>query len=115
MSEKPVTIEVLHFKTICDHHDSVLEFRLVEKPALQIDWSERDKKESIRQESGQYKGVETEMIDRYLLWVADKVKEIEKETGRRVNMETDVALVYFLLKNEPYIRSKKSAFLEKLI
>jgi hypothetical protein len=88
--------------------------RLGEKPALQIDWSERDKKESIRQESGQYKGIETEMIDRYLLWVADKVKEIEKETGRRVNMETDVALVYFLLKNEPYIRSKKSAFLEKL-
>jgi hypothetical protein len=88
--------------------------RLGEKPALQIDWSERDKKESIRQESGQYKGIETEMIDRYLLWVADKVKEIEKETGRRVNMETDVALVYFLLKNEPYIRSKKSAFLERL-
>ena len=88
--------------------------RLGEKPALQIDWSERDKKESVRQESGQYKGIETEMIDRYLLWVADKVKEIEKETGRRVNMETDVALVYFLLKNEPYIKARKSAFLDKL-
>lgn len=88
--------------------------RAGEKPALQIDWSEREKKESVRQESGQFKGIETEMVDRYLLWVADKVREIEKETGRRVNMETDVALVYFLLKNEPYIKSRKSLFLEKL-
>ena len=88
--------------------------RIGEKPAMQIDWSEREKKESIRQESGQYKGIETEMVDRYLAWVSEKVKEIEKETGRRVNMESDVALVYFLLKNEPYIKSKKAVFLEKL-
>lgn len=93
----------------------VMQWRRVgEKPAMQIDWSERDKKESLRQESGQYKGIETEMVDRYLSWVSEKVKEIEKETGRRVNMETDVALVYFLLKNEPYIKSKKTLFLEKL-
>lgn len=85
-----------------------------EKPAMQIDWTERDRPESVRHETGQYKGIETDMIDRYLVWVGEKVKEIEKDTGRRVNMETDVALVYFLLKNEPYIKSRKSAFLERL-
>jgi len=85
-----------------------------ERPALQIDWSEHEKPESIRQEAGQYKGIETDMVDRYLNWVAVKIKDIEKETGRRINMEADVALVYFLLKNEPYIKSKKTDFLDKL-
>lgn len=88
--------------------------RAGQKVAMQVDWSERDQKDSVRQETGQFKGIETEMIDRYLAWVSGKIKEIEKETGKRINMETDVALVYFLLKNEPYIRSKKSQFLHKL-
>jgi hypothetical protein len=93
----------------------VMQWRRAGEPrAMTIDWSERGKSDSQRLETGQYKGIETDMVDRYLEWVANKVKEIEKETGRRINMETDVALVYFLLKNEPYIRSKKSAFLEKL-
>ena len=84
------------------------------KPAVTIDWTEREKPDSERQEAGQYKGIETDMVDRYLEWVALKVKEIEKETGQRINMETDVALVYFLLKNEPYIKSKKAEFLHRL-
>lgn len=85
-----------------------------ESAAMSIDWSERQRPDSERQENGQFKGIETDMVDRYLEWVAGKVKDIEKETGRRLNMETDVALVYFLLKNEPYIKSRKTAWLEKL-
>lgn len=93
----------------------VMQWRRAGEPkAMTIDWSERARPDSQRQEAGQYKGIETDMVDRYLDWVASKIKEIEKETGKRINMETDVALVYFLLKNEPYIKSKKSDFLDKL-
>ena len=88
--------------------------RAAERPAMTLDWSEKSMPDSERMENGQFKGIETDMVDRYLEWVAVKIKELEKETGQRVNMETDVALVYFLLKNEPYIKAKKTAFLEKL-
>lgn len=88
--------------------------RAGERPAMTIDWSERQKPDSDRSENGQFKGIETDMVDRYLDFVAAKIKEIEKDTGRRVNMETDVALVYFLLKNEPYIKAKKAEFLDRL-
>ncbi len=93
----------------------VMQWRQAGEPkAMTVDWSERSKPESQRLENGQFKGIETDMVDRYLDWVANKIKEIEKETGKRINMETDVALVYFLLKNEPYIKSRKTAFLDKL-
>jgi hypothetical protein len=85
-----------------------------EDPAVTIDWTERSKPESQRAESGSFKGIETDMVDRYLDWVALKIKDIEKSSGKRINTETDVALVYFLLKNEPYIKSKKSAWLASL-
>ncbi len=88
--------------------------RAGEIPAVTIDWSEREKPDSERHESGAYKGIETDMVDRFLEFVAKKVKDIEKETGKRINMETDVALVYFLLKNESYIKSRKTEFLAKL-
>jgi hypothetical protein len=85
-----------------------------ESQAMTIDWSERLQPDSDRQEGGQFKGIETDMVDRYLAWVAAKIKDIEKETGRRINTETDVALVYFLLKNEPYIKARKQDWLQKL-
>jgi hypothetical protein len=88
--------------------------RAGESPAMMVDWSERQHPDSERQESGQYKGIETDMVDRYLTWVSAKIKELEKETGRRINTETDIALVYFLLKNEPYIKARKQEWLEKL-
>jgi hypothetical protein len=82
-------------------------------PAVSIDWSERNCPSSERAESGSFKGIETDMVDRYLDWVAQKIKDIEK-SGTRINVETDVALVYFLLKNEPYIKSKKSEWLARV-
>lgn len=79
-----------------------------------IDYSEANATSAHRRDSGKYKGLETEMIDRYLDFVHKTILEIEKETGQKINVETDVALCYFLLKNEPYIKDVKGAFLEKL-
>jgi hypothetical protein len=79
-----------------------------------VDFSEAKQPASSRQEAGQYKGIETDMVDRFLDFVAAQVKQIEKETGERINMETDVALCYFLLKNEPYVKRMKAEFLRKL-
>lgn len=83
-------------------------------PAVVIDWSEKKCSDSGKRYNGKFKGIETDMIDRFLAWVADTIKKIEKETGRPINMETDVALCYFLLKNEPYIKEVKSEWLRRL-
>lgn len=82
--------------------------------SMVIDWSERDKPDSARPENGAFKAIETDMLDRYLAFVEKSIKDIERETGKRVNMEHDVALCYFLLKNEPYIKAKKADFLARL-
>lgn len=83
-------------------------------PAVVVDYSEKNAKSNVKASSGKYKDLETELLDRYLEFVAATVKKIEKENGRPINMETDVALCYFLLKNEPYIKDKKAEFLQKL-
>ena len=81
---------------------------------VSIDWSERQRSTSGRQQSGRYKGLETAMLDRYLDWVAKEIEAIEQASGRRVNVSTDVALCYFLLKNESYIKDVKTEWLRKL-
>jgi hypothetical protein len=83
-------------------------------PSVVIDWSEKDKPESAKPESGAFKGIETDMVDRFFHFVEKSVKDIERETGTKINMEEDVALCYFLLKNEPYIKSKKTEFLRRM-
>ena len=82
--------------------------------AVVVDWSERNKKDSDKPESGAFKSIETDMIDRFLVFVEKSILDIEKTTGKRINMETDVALCYFLLKNEPYVKACKADFLRKL-
>ncbi|MEZ4741597.1 MAG: UvrD-helicase domain-containing protein [Bdellovibrionota bacterium] len=82
--------------------------------SLVIDYKEKDATIAGRQSSGQYKGIETDMVDRFLDFVGKTVLKIEKETGDKINLETDVALCYFLLKNEPYIKRIKQEFLRKL-
>ena len=83
-------------------------------PAVVVDYSEKGSKAQEKASSGKYKDIETDLIDHYLEFVARTIKKIEKETGHAVNMETDVALCYFLLKNEPYIKDKKAEFLQRL-
>jgi hypothetical protein len=83
-------------------------------PAVEVNYSEEKAPASDKPASGKFKGIEVDMIDRFLDYVAATIKKIEKETGSRINMETDVALCYFLLKNEPYIKAQKAEFLRKL-
>jgi hypothetical protein len=88
--------------------------RLDEPKSVVIDWSEKSKPESQRHESGAYKGLETDMIDRFFDFVYKSILEIESRTKKRINVETDVALCYFLLKNDPYVKAHKSKFLQRL-
>lgn len=93
----------------------VMKWRKSKMPkSVYIDWSEKNATSSQRLDSGAFKGIEVDMVDRFLKYVTKSIFEIEKETGSRINVETDVALCYFLLKNEPYIKSKKAKFLEDL-
>ena len=58
--------------------------------------------------------IETEMVDRYMEFMVKTVRKLEKSTGRKINMATDVALCYFLLKNEPYVKKIKDKYLRVL-
>ncbi len=93
----------------------VMQWRRLGQPrAMTVDWSERDRPDSAKPENGAFKGIETDMVDRFFSYVEKSIKEIERETGKRINMEQDVALCYFLLKNEPYVKAKKAEFLTRL-
>ncbi len=84
-------------------------------PSLVIDHSEgRLKTGPKRQESGQFKGIETDMVDRFMDFVYKQILAIEKERGTRVHLDTEVAICYFLLKNEPYIKRIKPDLIRKL-
>jgi hypothetical protein len=83
-------------------------------PAVVVDYSEEKAKSNKKPTSGKFKGIETDMIDRFFDYIAKQIPKLEKEYGRPINVETDVAICYFLLKNEPYIKEKKRDFLRKL-
>jgi hypothetical protein len=83
-------------------------------PAVTVDYSEQTVKTSKKATSGKFKGIETDMVDRFMDYVLKTVKQIEKSSGKKINMETDVALCYFLLKNEPYVKAIKDTYLRKL-
>ncbi|MGQ9426400.1 AAA domain-containing protein [Gilvimarinus sp. F26214L] len=94
---------------------NIMQWRLPEHPsAVVVDYSEQSVKTSKKATSGKFKGIETGMIDRFMDYVVSSVKRIEKTTGKKINMETDVALCYFLLKNEPYVKAVKDTYLRKL-
>ncbi len=83
-------------------------------PSVVVDFSEKFASSNKKASSGKYKGIETEMLDRFFNYIAKTIARIENETQTQVNVETDVAICYFLLKNEPYIKDQKSKFLHKL-
>ena len=83
-------------------------------PTVMVDHSEAKTDSSERQKTGKFKGIETDMIDRFMAYVARQLRRIERETGEEINPETDAAIVYFLLKNESYIQEVKSDLMRRL-
>ena len=83
-------------------------------PTVVVDHTEANRDSSDRQQTGKFKGIETDMIDRFMAYTARILRKIERDTGEEINPDTDVALVYFLLKNEPYIKEAKGQLLKKL-
>lgn len=83
-------------------------------PSVVVDYGEKDETEHKKPTNGKYKDIETDLIDRFFDFVGKTIKKIEKELGRQINIETEVALCYFLLKNEPYFKDKKPEFLQKM-
>ncbi|NRA44462.1 MAG: hypothetical protein HRU09_05850 [Oligoflexales bacterium] len=83
-------------------------------PAVYVDYSEKDADPGKKPSSGPYKGLDVAMIERFLEYITKEIKKIEKQLGRKVNVETDVAICYFLLKNNVYFDDNKSKFLSKL-
>lgn len=79
-----------------------------------VDYSERRTRNRNRPTSGKFKGIEVGMIDRFFEWVERSILAFEHETGRRIKLETDVAICYFLLKNEEYIKKRKADFLRSM-
>lgn len=79
-----------------------------------VDYTEERAVAAERRTSGKYKGLETKMIDRFLDYIESSIYQIEKQTGKRINLNHDVAICYFLLKNEPYFKEAKAELIQRL-
>jgi len=111
----PADIIEFSNKYVYENELNVMQWNLPEHPsAVVVDYSEQKNKSSKKATSGKFKGIETQMVDRFFDYVVTNVKKIERTTGKKINMETDVALCYFLLKNDPYVKFVKDKYLRKL-
>ena len=111
----PADIIEFSNKFVYDGELNVMQWRLPEHDAaVVVDYSEQSIEKSKKPTSGKFKAIETEMIDRYMEFVVKTLKSIERSTSKRINLETDVALCYFLLKNEPYVKFIKDKYLAQL-
>lgn len=109
--------EIIEFsnKYVYDNELKIMQWSLPEHASsVMVDYSEQKIESSKKATSGKFKGIETEMVDRYLDYVVSTIKKIEKTTGQKIDIETDVALCYFLLKNEPYMKFAKDKLIKKL-
>jgi len=111
----PADIIEFSNKYVYDSGLNVMQWHLPEHPpSVIVNYSEKTKKSSRKATSGKFKGIETEMLDRFVEFMLKTIKGIEKSRGKKINVETDVAICYFLLKNEPYVKMLKEKFLRKL-
>ena len=113
----PADIIEFSNRYVYDHQLNVMQWSLPEQPSSVVvvqDGGEQGLKTSKKASSGRFKGIETGMVDRYMDFVLKTVRRIEKSGGKTINMETDVALCYFLLKNEPYVKYVKQEYLRRL-
>jgi hypothetical protein len=109
--------EIIEFsnKYVYDNELKIMQWSLPEhESSVEINYSEQGIEVSRKPTSGKFKGIETEMIDRFMEYVVSTLKKIERKTGTKIDVETDVALCYFLLKNEPYVKFVKHTYLRKL-
>jgi hypothetical protein len=109
--------EIIEFsnKYVYDNELKIMQWSLPEhESSVVVNYSEQQVESSKKPTSGKFKGIETEMIDRFMEYVVSTLKRIEKTTGKKIDVETDVALCYFLLKNEPYVKAVKDQYLRKL-
>ncbi len=109
--------EIIEFSNKYVYNDElrIMQWRLPQQaPSVVVNYNEQRVESSKKPTSGKFKGIETEMIDRFMDFVVSTLKKIEKTTGEKIDVETDVALCYFLLKNEPYVKSVKDNYLRKL-
>jgi len=111
----PAKIIEFSNRYVYDNELNIMQWNLPEhESAIEVNFTEQDMKSSKKATSGKFKGIETEMVDRFMDYVVNTLKKIEKSTGKKINLETDVALCYFLLKNEPYVKFIKDKYLRKL-
>lgn len=102
-------------KYVYDNGLNIMQWSLPERPpAVMVNYNEQAIEKSKKATSGKFKGIEIEMVDRFMEYLVKTIKSIEKSTGKKINIETDVAICYFLLKNEPYIKFIKEKYLRKL-
>ena len=106
--------EIITYSNRYVYHNDLKMMQWGSRDAVVVDYSEEHAESTTRQTRGVYKGIETDMVDRFLQFVEDTIKKIEAEEKIKINTEKDVALCYFLLKNEPYIKAKKGEFLRRL-
>ncbi|HYX34417.1 MAG TPA: hypothetical protein VE954_15035 [Oligoflexus sp.] len=109
--------QIIHYsnKYVYDSQLKIMQWaRRDMPPAVVVDYREKDETAHNKPTSGKFKDIETDLIDRFFEYIAGTIKKIEKELGRQINIETEVAICYFLLKNEPYIKEKKPQFLAKM-
>lgn len=106
--------EIIAYSNRYVYHNDLKMMQWGGRDAVVVDYSEEHADSTTRQTRGMYKGIETDMIDRFLQFVEVTIKQIEEEEKVKVNVEKDVAICYFLLKNEPYIKSKKGELLRRL-
>ncbi|MDE3269156.1 MAG: AAA domain-containing protein [Pseudomonadota bacterium] len=106
--------DIISFSNRYVYHNALKTMQWGKKNAVVLDYSEADEASSTRATRGAYKGIETDMVDRFFAFVEKNIRKIEREEKRKICLDTDVALCYFLLKNEPYIKAKKLEWLRKL-
>ncbi len=109
--------EVIEYsnKYVYDNMLKIMKWQPIGSPKpVVVDYSERRTRIRNRPTSGKYKGIEVGMIDRFFDWIEESILEFEKETGRKIKLETDVAICYFLLKNEEYVKERKAKFLRSI-
>ena len=100
---------------VYDNKLKVMQWQLPEHQCpVVVDDSEKNLTPGKKPTSGKFKGIETLMIDRFLEFVRKEILQLENKFARRINLETDVALCYFLLKNEPYISQAVSSLLSEM-